>query len=175
MSPIPSEQKLLQEVQGILVKHFRSHFAQYKKTKGRQRGSTEWSADAKKLIVNRFPFIKQEFVFHRRSRSAFDLYSPPHDLAVELAMFQGNAIYEFHKVLFKMLIAGPSYSKLLLVIPKDPGVGQLSRPFNRISFEAFERAHHFRILWMVLDQGDSGWLGSMSDLFGLYPSLPPNE
>src|SRR6266566_9373768 len=125
MPEVPHERELLQEMQEILVKHFRSNFLEYKKSKGRQRGSTEWSANAKKLIVTRFPFIKEEFVFHRRSRSAFDLYSPPHDLAIELSMFQGNAIYEFHKVLFKMLIAGPSYTKLLMVIPQDPGVNQL--------------------------------------------------
>jgi hypothetical protein len=116
----PGEQELLREMQEILVKHFRSNFVEYKKSKGPQRGSPGWSSDAKRLIVSRFSFIKPEFVFHRRSKSAFDLYPPPHDLAIELAMFQGNAIYEFHKVLFKMLIAGPSYTKLLMVIPQDP-------------------------------------------------------
>ncbi len=172
MQQLPGEDELLRDMQGILVSHFRSNFAKYKETKGRQRGSTEWSNDAKKLVTGRFPFIKEEFVFHRRSKSAFDLYSPPHDLAIELAMFQGNAIYEFHKVLFKMLIAGPSYAKLVMVIPKDPGVRELRRPFNRISFEAFEKTHHFKILWMILDEGPKGWLGTISDLFGLYPPLP---
>ncbi len=172
MASIPGDNELLQEMRRILVNHFRVNFRMYKGSRGRQLGSTDWSKEAKRLVVERFPFVKEEFVFHRRARSAFDLYSPPHDIAIELAMFQGNAIYEFHKVLFKMLIAGPSYTKLLMVIPRHPGVEQLSRPFNRISFDAFERAHGFKILWMILDEGQDGWLGSMSELFGLYSQLP---
>ncbi|SRR5260370_3673675 len=175
MREVPSERDFLQKIQEVLVKHFRLNFTEYKKSKGPQFGSTLWSAEAKKLVVDHFPFVKEEFVFHRRSKSAFDLYSPPHDLAIELAMFQGNAIYEFHKVLFKMLIAGPTYTKLLMVIPKEPGMNQLSRPFNRISFEAFERTQHFKILWMILDEGLAGWLGGLSDLFGLYQALPLDE
>ncbi len=147
----------------------------YKATKGRQRGSTEWSKDAQKLVLEAFPFVRKEFVFHRRSKSAFDLYSPVHDLAIELAMFQGKAIYEFHKVLFKMLIAGPSYTKLLMVIPKERGVSQLRSPFNRISFETFERTHHFKLTWMILDEGPNGWVGTLSELFGLYPPLATNQ
>ena len=54
-------------------------------------------------------------------------------------------------------------------------MNQLSRPFNRISFEAFERTQHFKILWMILDEGLAGWLGGLSDLFGLYQALPLDE
>src|SRR6266700_6662969 len=175
MREVLSEKDFLQKMQEILVKHFRLNFTEYKKSKGPQFGSIMWSAEAKKLVVDHFPFVKEEFVFHRRSKSAFDLYSPPHDLAIELAMFQGNAIYEFHKVLFKMLIAGPTYTKLLMVIPKERGVSQLRSPFNRISFETFERTHHFKLTWMILDEGPNGWVGTLSELFGLYPPLATNQ
>lgn len=163
-SRVPSEGEFLSRVQAILVEHFRLNFEEYKIRRGRQKGSVDWSKDAKRLLQKSFPFLEEEFVFHKRTKSAFDLYSPPHDLAIELAMFQGNAIYEFYKVLFKMLVAGPSYTKLMMVIPKDPGVKQLLRPFNRISFETFERTHHFVILWMVLDETKNGWLGRLSEL-----------
>jgi len=86
-------------------------------------------------------------------------------------MFQGNAIYEFRKVLFKMLIAGPSYTKLVMVISKEPRVRQLRRPFNRISFETFERTYHFSIRWMIPDRGKDGWTGGLPELFGEYPEL----
>ncbi len=135
-------------------------------------GSMKWSKEAQDLLASRYPFLEKEFVFHRRTKSAFDLYSPPHNLAIELAMFRGKAIYEFHKVLFKMLIAGPSYGRLVMVIPKDPGVKELSEPFNRISLETFEQANNLYIRWMILDHGRNGWLGTLSDLFGLYPTLP---
>ncbi len=168
--PIPSEDELLSEVQALLVNHFRSNFASYK-SKNPQKGSVKWSREAQASLTERFPFLEKEFVFHRRSKSAFDLYSPPHNLAIELEMFQGNPIYEFHKVLFKMLIAGPSYNRLIMVIPKEPGVKKLGSPFNRISFEAFEQAHSLYIRWMVLDLGKNGWLGTLPELFGLYPTL----
>ena len=169
---VPEESQFLDGLQSILVRHFHNFLA-LKKEKGKQPGSKAWSDAAKKLVLQRFPFVKDEFIFHRRSKSAFDLYSPLHDLAIELEMFQGNAIYEFHKVLFKMVIAGPSYTKLVMVIPEKPGVKQLRSPFNRISFETFERVHHFKITWMILDRGPKGWRGSISDLHGLFPQLPP--
>ena len=168
---IPGERTLVEEVRKILVAHYHAKFAEWKATKGRQAGSSAWSSEAQKLVTTTFPFVRAEFVFHKRSKSSFDLYSPPHNLAIELEMFQGNAIYEFYKVLFKMLIAGPSYSRLIMVIPKEPGTRQLRSPFNRISFETFERVHDLHVLWMVLDQGPDGFVGSLTDLCGLYPSI----
>ena len=168
---IPPDGDFLQALQQILVKHYAKHFASYKKRFGAQSGSSKWSTEGKDLVLQQFPFVKDEFVFHKRSKSAFDLYSPPHDMAIELAMFQGNAIYEFSKVLFKMLVAGPSYTKLVIVMPEKPGVKQLQSPFNRISFETFERTHHFAITWMILDRGPGGWHGGLTDLFGLYQPL----
>ncbi len=77
-------------MQWILVDHYAKHFASYKKQFGAESGSSKWSTEGKDLVRQQFPFVKDEFVFHKRSKSAFDLYSPPHDMAIELAMFRGT-------------------------------------------------------------------------------------
>ncbi len=42
----PTEADLLNGIKKILVDHFYSNFLEYRRTKGPQRGSTEWSDEA---------------------------------------------------------------------------------------------------------------------------------
>jgi len=161
--------KLIEGVRRLLVPHYRKNFATYKKQFGRQKGSTRWSREAQDLVCNKYPFVEKEYRFHRKCEAAFDLYSLDFDLVFEMAMFQGNAIYEFHKVLFKLLIAGPTFSNLVFCIPSEPGVKQLKRPFNRLSFDVFEREHRLTIHWMILDIGNKGWVGRLEQLVQIIP------
>jgi len=158
---------LIEGVRRILGPHYRKNFSQYKKDFGAQIGSTKWSKEGQKLVVKEYPSVVPEFRFHTKCDSAFDLYAPDCDLVFELAMFQGNAVYEFHKVLFKMLIAGPTFSNLVFCIPFKPAIGQLRRPFNYLSFDVFERIHHLSIKWMVLDMEEGAWVGPLSGLLSL--------
>lgn len=157
----PTRADLIDGVRQLLVPHFRDNFTQYKKSLGAQKGSVKWSAEAQNLVLKDYPFVEKEYRFHTKCDSAFDLYSPDFDLVFELAMFQGNAIYEFHKVLFKLLIAGPTYSHLVFCMPSEPGLAQLRRPFNRLSFDVFERTQNLEISWMALDIGSEGWVGPL--------------
>jgi hypothetical protein len=81
--------------------------------------------------------------------------------------FEGDAIYEFHKVLFKFLTAGPTYSHLVFCIPAKPAIKQLKSPFNRLSFNVFERVHNLTIQWMVFDIGENGFVGRLNDILQL--------
>lgn len=166
---VPALAVVLEDLREVLVPHYYQNFRSYKSQDNRQKGSMKWSREAQDLVVRRMPYFEKEYRFHAKCGSAFDLYSPPHDLVVELAMFQGQAVYEIWKLLFKMMIAGPSYEHLLIAMPQNPGLTELREPFNRLSFEVFERTHPIRIHWILLDGGPQGWYGAFDSMVDLSP------
>lgn len=164
---VPNLLEVLELVREVLVPHHYDNFSRYKRDLGPWKGSSRWAREAQDLVIRRLPFFEKEFEFHAKCGSAFDLYSAPHDLVVELAMFQGKAYYELWKLLLKMLIAGPSYAHLAIAMPQTPGLRQLREPFNHIALEVFERTHHFKIHWILLDAGPKGWVGSFEEMVEL--------